>query len=115
MEFLGPEIFYLGISYEASVFPALGLIVFFLALLSELLHSPMDSSPPSTESGPKPWISDHGMGDKFHDYTLLFMGKSHQRILMGKVYKLYSGSHYSLTATDLVLWVFYFLPCHRGY
>lgn len=75
MGFLGLEIFHERISYGALVFPALGLIVSFVSLYCKLMHSSMDSSPLSTESGPKSWILDYGMGDKFHECMQLSIGK----------------------------------------
>lgn len=59
MEFLGPRVCHLGISYEAAVFPVLGLTA----------HSflPCGFVSLSTKSGPKSWISNHGMGDRGHE------------------------------------------------
>lgn len=59
MEFLDPRVCHLGISYEAAVFPVLGLTA----------HSflPCGFVPLSTKSGPKSWISNHGTGDRGHE------------------------------------------------
>lgn len=73
MGFLGLEIFHLKILYKSLVFPVLRLFVSFLALHSKLVHSSMDSSPLSTESGPKSCILDHGIGDKFYKCMQLSM------------------------------------------
>lgn len=59
MEFLGPRVCHLGISYEAAVFPVLGLTAYSFL--------PCGFVPLSTKSGPKSWISNHGTGDRGHE------------------------------------------------
>lgn len=59
MEFLGLRVCHLGISYEAAVFPVLGLTAYSFL--------PRGFVPLSMKSGPKSWISDHGTGDRGHE------------------------------------------------